>query len=163
MPATITIEPLDGSDLLALAHCMALDATVFPHASVPAVGGPAPPRVWIARADDALVAGFVATMRRANRLEIVGVAVDVGHRRAGIGRALLRTAVGVARRRQLAVVTLHVSTANAPAIALYESEGFIANRLLRRFYPPARFAHGGDAWEMVLRLRRPLNARRTPP
>lgn len=163
MDTTSTIEALDGSDLVALAQCMALDASVFPHASVPAVPGGGPPRVWIARPSRAgPVIAFVATMRRANKLEVVGIAVDEAHRRSGLGRALLRAAVDAARERGLAMVTLHVSTANEGALALYESEGFVAHRLLRRFYSPARFGNGGDAYEMVLRLR-DLSARRPRP
>lgn len=163
MDTTSTIEALDGTDLVALAQCMALDATVFPHASVPLVPGGGPPSVWVARAEaNGPVIAFVATMRRANRLEIVGVAVDPAHRRSGIGRALLRAVIDSARERGLAMVTLHVSTANEGALALYEREGFTAHRLLRRFYSPARFGNGGDAYEMVLRLR-DLSARRPRP
>lgn len=163
MPTTSTIEALDGSDLVALAQCMALDATAFPHASVPLVPGGGPPRVWVARAEPTgPVIAFVATRRIANRLEVIGIAVDPAHRREGLGRALLRTAVDAARERGLAVMTLHVSTANEAAVALYESEGFTAHRLLRRFYSPARFGNGGDAFEMILRLR-DLSARRPRP
>lgn len=149
------IDALDGSDLVALAQCMALDASTFPHASVPVVGGATPPRVWIARAEPGgRVVGFVATRRRAHLLEVSGIAVDRAHRRTGVGRALLRTAIDAARSRRLAPVALHVSTANDAAIALYESEGFVATRLIPRFYSPARFGNGGDAYEMVLRLGR---------
>jgi [ribosomal protein S18]-alanine N-acetyltransferase len=161
-PAT-TIEALDGSDLVALAQCMALDASMFPHPSVPLVAGSVVPRVWIARAEPGGgVIGFVATLRRANRLEILGLATDPAYRRAGIARALLRAAVSAARRRRrIRDVTLHVSTANAAAIALYESEGFAAIRTLARFYSPAHFANGGDAYEMVLRVRE-VSARLPP-
>lgn len=165
MAAISTIEALDGSDLVALAQCMALDATVFPHPSVPLVPGGGAPRVWVARSEpNGAVVAFLATMRRANKLEIVGIAVDPAHRRSGIARALVRTAVDSARERGLAMVTLHVSTANESALTLYESEGFLAHRHLRRFYSPARFGNGGDAYEMVLRLRATgFSARRPPP
>ena len=162
--ATKTIEPLDGSDLVALAQCMALDASTFPHASVPLVAGSVVPRVWIARAEPpgGRVVGFVATIRRAERLEILGLATDPARRRSGIGRALLRAAVSAARSRpRIRIVTLHVSTANLAALALYESEGFSVLRTVRRFYSPARFGNGGDACEMVLRVRE-LSARLPP-
>lgn len=150
--STTTIEPLDGGDLVALAQCMALDATAFPHPSVPLVSGGVP-RTWIARAERGVV-GFVATAVIGKILDIIGIAVDPGHRRSGVGRALLRTIIALARERRLVAVTLNVSTANEAAIALYESEGFVARRRMRRYYDPARFADGGDAFRMVLDLRR---------
>jgi ribosomal protein S18 acetylase RimI-like enzyme len=150
MHSTINIEALDGGDLVALAQCMALDATSFPHPSVPLVSG-AVPRTWIARSERG-VAGFVATAANGNTLDIIGLAVDPEQRRSGIGRALIRTAAGIARERRFSALTLNVSTANESAIALYESEGFVAVERMRRYYNPARFADGGDAFRMVLGL-----------
>ena len=150
MKHTFTIEALDGGDLVALAQCMALDATAFPHASVPMVSGGVP-RTWVARADRGVV-GFVATAANGKTLDIIGIAVDPGERRSGIGRALVRTVVGIARERRFRGVTLNVSTANEGAIALYEAEGFVAVERMRRYYNPTRFADGGDAFRMVLAL-----------
>jgi ribosomal protein S18 acetylase RimI-like enzyme len=150
MKSTFTIEALDGSDLVALAQCMALDATAFPHPSVPLVSGGVP-RTWIARGERD-VAGFVATAANGKTLDVIGIAVDRAQRRSGIGRALVRTAVAVARERRFRKVTLNVSTANDGAIALYESEGFVAVERMRRYYDPARLPDGGDAFRMVLDL-----------
>jgi len=155
--STIAIEALDGSDLVALAQCLALDATAFPHPSVPLVSGSVP-RVWIARGDRGVV-GFVATAANRTTLDIIGIAVDTKERRSGIGRALLRAVVTIARERRFRAVTLNVSTANEGAIALYESEGFVAVQRARRYYNPARFGDGGDAFRMAL----DLSARRSRP
>lgn len=157
MGSTITIEALDGSDLVALAQCMALDATAFPHPSVPLVTGGLP-RVWIARGEHGVV-GFAATAPNGNVLDVIGVAVDPSQRRTGIGRSLIRAVVDIARERRVRAVTLNVSTANGGAIALYESEGFVATRRMRRYYNPQRFGDGGDAFHMVL----DVSARRTRP
>jgi ribosomal protein S18 acetylase RimI-like enzyme len=146
--STIVIEALDGSDLVALAQCMALDATAFPHPSVPLVTSGVP-RVWIARGESG-VAGFVATAANGDTLDIIGIAVDSSQRRSGVGRALVRAVVEVARERRFRGVTLNVSTANDGAIALYESEGFVAVQRMRRYYNPRRFGDGGDAFRMVL-------------
>lgn len=158
-PTTILIEPLDGGDLVALAQCMALDATAFPHPSVPLVSGGVP-RSWIARSERGVV-GFVATAANGKALDIIGIAVDPFQRRSGIGRALVRAIVAIARERRFFAVTLHVSTANDGAIALYESEGFVAVERRRRYYDPARFGDGGDAFRMILDLR--VSARRPRP
>jgi ribosomal-protein-alanine N-acetyltransferase len=147
--STIVIEALDGSDLLALAQCMALDATAFPHPSVPLVTSGVP-RVWIARGENGAVVGFVATSANGDTLDIIGIAVDSSQRRSGIGRALVRTVASIARARRFRGVTLNVSTANEGAIALYESEGFVAAERMRRYYNPRRFGDGGDAFRMVL-------------
>ncbi len=97
--------------------------------------------------------GFVATRIVSGVLEVVAIAVEPASRGVGIGRALLRVAVEAARERGHRAVTLHVSTGNGPALELYTSEGFRASRRLVRYYHPAHFPDGGDAWEMILRLR----------
>lgn len=160
MRNVFTIEALDGSDLVALAQCMALDATAFPHPSVPRVAGGVP-RVWIARGESGVV-GFVATACDGHVLDVIGIAVDASRQRAGIGRTLIRTVIATARERRFRAVRLNVSTANEGAIALYESEGFVAARRMRGYYDPARFVDGGDAFSMVLDLRG-VSARRPRP
>lgn len=146
----LVIESL-RSDLVAYAQCVAIDASVFPHPSMPALPyAGAPPRLFVARTEPAgEVVGFVAAQVDGPVLAIVGLAVHPTRRRTGVGRALIRTIVASARRRRLRV-TLHVSTGNAAAIALYESEGFRVARTLHAFYSPARFPNGGDAFEMSL-------------
>lgn len=150
------IEPV-GADLVALAQAHALDATVFPHSSLPLVfgggggtGGAVTPVLWVARAErGGPVVGFVGTRARSGVLEISGIAVDPAHQRAGLGRALVRAAVRSARMRGLDLVSLHVSTGNPAAIALYASEGFRKAERLAGFYSARRFPDGGDAWLMV--------------
>jgi ribosomal protein S18 acetylase RimI-like enzyme len=144
------IEPV-GADLVALAQAHALDATTFPHQSLPPVfGGDAPPTVWVARlAHGSPVVGFIATRATRGALDIAGLAVDAAHRRLGIARALLRAAVRSARSRGLDTVELHVSTANDAALALYESERFRMAARIPAFYSSGRFPDGGDAWIMI--------------
>lgn len=150
------IEPV-GADLVALAQAHALDATVFPHSSLPPVfgggpgkGGAATPAVWIARAErGGPVVGFVGTRARNGVLEISGIAVDSAHQRAGLGRALVRAALRSARLRGLDLVSLHVSTGNRAAVSLYASEGFRKVERLAGFYSARRFPDDGDAWLMV--------------
>lgn len=149
----IVIEPV-GADLVALAQAHALDATVFPHQSLPPVfGGDAPPSVWVARLEHGgPVVGFVATRASRGALEIAGLAVETAHRRTGIARALLRAAVRSARARGLDTVELHVSTGNEAAVALYASERFRKASRIEGFYSSRRFPDGGDAWVMVREL-----------
>jgi ribosomal-protein-alanine N-acetyltransferase len=150
----VVIEGL-GADLVALAQAHALDATIFPHSSIPPVfGGDAPPTVWIARAEPGgPVVGFVGTRANQTTLEISGLAVDEAHRRTGLGRALVRAAVRSARSRGFETVELHVSTGNEAAIALYANERFRKARRVEGFYSARRFPDGGDAWVMIRDVR----------
>ncbi|NND74239.1 MAG: GNAT family N-acetyltransferase [Ilumatobacter sp.] len=54
-----------------------------------------------------------------------GMWVDPGHRGDGLGRVLLDAAVGWARQRGAATVTLWVMRTNATAKNLYERYGFV--------------------------------------
>ena len=147
-----TIEPLGGDDLVALAQCHALDATVFPHVSLPKVLGL--PSVFVAK-DDGGVVGFAAISSADRRvMEIRGLAVDPARRRLGIGRQLLRAVVREARARRAGHVLLHVSTANDAAVSLYESERFGVVERVPGFYQGRAFGDGGDAFVMVKALRR---------
>ena len=58
-------------------------------------------------------------------LYVPALAVDLGHRRRGIGSLLLDHAIGDARARGLATVALDVRRDNARAVRLYERHGFV--------------------------------------
>ena len=64
----------------------------------------------------------------------LGVMVAASHRRRGIGRALLETAVGWARGVGVSKLELHVFPWNEPAIRLYERFGFEREGLRRGHY-----------------------------
>ncbi|MFI9773875.1 GNAT family N-acetyltransferase [Streptomyces sp. NBC_01003] len=62
--------------------------------------------------------------------QIQGLAVAAEARGAGVGRALVRAAVEHARKAGARRMTLRVLGHNAPARALYESEGFTVEGVL---------------------------------
>ena len=64
----------------------------------------------------------------------LGLMVAASHRRLGIGRALLGRAAEWARENGVAKLELHVFPDNKPAIALYESFGFVREGYRRRHY-----------------------------
>ncbi|HEY1325918.1 MAG TPA: ribosomal protein S18-alanine N-acetyltransferase [Casimicrobiaceae bacterium] len=100
---------------------------------------------------DALAAGYAARVgERGGRIVAYGVlmlapgeaqllnlSVVPDSRREGLGRTLLLQFVEDARRMGAEQMFLEVRVSNAPAIALYEGEGFtpIARRV--SYYPPA--------------------------
>jgi ribosomal-protein-alanine N-acetyltransferase len=152
-----TVELLDPADLVAMAQCMAIDTDAFPYPSAQFGSRADSARRWVAREDGndgrvSRVVGFLAGRVRRGAMHVEGLAVEVGARRHGVGRALVRVSVEYARATRLRAVGLHVSVANLAAIALYEAEGFRVAGKLRGFYPPAAFGGEADALEMRLRL-----------
>jgi RimJ/RimL family protein N-acetyltransferase len=75
----------------------------------------------------------------------LGLMVAAGHRRRGIGRALLASAVDWARESGITKLELHVFPHNEPAIQLYERFGFEREGLRRRHY-----RRGGELVDAVL-------------
>jgi putative acetyltransferase len=75
----------------------------------------------------------------------LGLMVAASHRRRGIGRALLEKAVAWAAESGVRKLELHVFPWNRPAIALYESFGFV-----REGYRAGHYMRGGDEVDAVL-------------
>ena len=64
----------------------------------------------------------------------LGLMVAASHRRRGIGRSLLQRAVDWARGNAVEKLELHVFPDNEPALALYESFGFVREGYRRKHY-----------------------------
>ncbi len=75
----------------------------------------------------------------------LGLMVAEGHRRLGIGRALLEQAVAWAGSAGVRKLELHVFPWNEPALALYEGFGFRREGLRRRHY-----VRGGEDVDAIL-------------
>ena len=75
----------------------------------------------------------------------LGLMVAAAHRRQGIGRALLERAVAWAREAGVRKLELHVFPHNEPAIALYESFGFV-----KEGYRRAHYRRGPDYVDAIL-------------
>lgn len=80
----------------------------------------------------------------------LGLMVAAAHRRRGVGRALLERAVEWAATANVRKLELHVFPHNGPAIALYESFGFVREGYRRDHY--RRGAGFVDAILMAYRL-----------
>ncbi|MGW1910987.1 N-acetyltransferase family protein [Streptomyces sp. NPDC002076] len=89
------------------------------------------PEDYLVAETDGRIVGYVRIGRptplasNAHVLQIQGLAVAEAARGRGLGRMLLRAAVEEARERGARRLTLRVLGHNAPARALYESEGFV--------------------------------------
>lgn len=80
------------------------------------------------------VLGYIGVQEICGEAYITNVAVFENSRKSGVGRALLRAACSGAESRNCEFITLEVRESNAPAIALYESEGFEKAGIRKNFY-----------------------------
>lgn len=78
------------------------------------------------------VVGYLGCHHIADEGFIANVAVDPNHRRCGIARKLV--AAAIEQGTSLSRLTLEVRESNAPAIALYQSLGFVKDGVRPRFY-----------------------------
>ena len=76
---------------------------------------------------------------------LYSLAVAPEHRGKGLGRALMCHCLEILRGELVEGVALEVAADNVPAIALYESLGFLKDRRLVDYYGP-----GEDGWRMRL-------------
>ena len=80
------------------------------------------------------IAGYIVARETAGELHINNVAVRSEYRRRGIGAALLGRILHEARRRKANAAFLEVRSANLPAQALYEKNGFRAIARRANYY-----------------------------
>jgi ribosomal-protein-alanine N-acetyltransferase len=94
------------------------------------------------------IAGFCLAWRAADELQLIELATLPRYRRRGVARALLSELVEHGRCHGARLVLLEVRRSNGAAIALYESAGFRATGVRRRYYA----SNGEDALIMMLGL-----------
>lgn len=78
----------------------------------------------VAEAENGDVLGYVGMMYVLDEGYISNVAVSPDYHRTGIADALITRLLQIAKELELSFVTLEVRESNAPAIALYEKNGF---------------------------------------
>lgn len=75
----------------------------------------------------------------------LGMLVAAGHRRQGVGDALVAAAVEWARAAGAGELVLHVFVHNVAARALYAKHGFAASSVLRGAFPRST----GERWDAI--------------
>lgn len=141
---TIALEPVSSGDIATLVE---LEEALFPGDSpwtaAMFAGELVAGHHYVVHRDDAgVVDGYAGLALLGPEAEVHTIGVRPSAQGAGIGRALLRDLLAHAGPRR---VLLEVRTDNAPAIALYESEGFVILGVRRRYYQPS----GADAYTMA--------------
>ncbi len=99
--------------------------------------------------DNGLIVGRLSIARddhpASRHVADLGLMVAASHRRRGIGSALLEAAVEWARKSGVRKLELHVFPWNTPAIALYESFGFV-----QEGYRKSHYQRGDEFVDAVL-------------
>jgi ribosomal-protein-alanine N-acetyltransferase len=93
----------------------------------PQVAGDPAGTVLVAEIESAnlpLVAGFAVFHRVMDEAELRNIAIDPGHQRQGIARALLRAGIRMLRESGGRRLFLEVRATNQPALAFYRAAGF---------------------------------------
>ncbi|WP_424936269.1 MULTISPECIES: ribosomal protein S18-alanine N-acetyltransferase [Bacteria] len=100
--------------------------------------------------EDGVLVGYAGlrAVRGSRDADIQTIAIEEAHRGEGRGRRMLRALLAVAVERGAREVFLDVRADNAPAIALYASEGFEEIGRRPRYYRP----DGMDAIVMKVAL-----------
>jgi ribosomal-protein-alanine N-acetyltransferase len=81
-----------------------------------------------------VVLGYIGVQEICGEAYITNIAVFGEYRKSGVGRSLLKSACDGAKSRGCEFITLEVRESNAPAISLYESEGFERVGIRKNFY-----------------------------
>jgi ribosomal-protein-alanine N-acetyltransferase len=92
--------------------------------------------------------GYFILMAAANEAHLLNLSVAARHQRSGHGRALLREALELARRRAARSLFLEVRPSNHAAQILYRRFGFRRIAVRRGYYP----AHSGREDALVYSL-----------
>lgn len=105
--------------------------------------------VYVAETDSGEIAARLSVARdphpASRHVADLGLMVAAGHRRRGMGSALLEQAVAWAHETDVTKLELHVFPHNAPAIALYEKFGFV-----REGYRRGHYRRGDELVDAVL-------------
>jgi len=105
-------------------------------------------RHYLVATDGDEIVGYAGLAAAGDQADVQTIAVRAGHRRAGIGRALMAELLEEAVRRGAEAVFLEVRADNTPAQTMYERFGFERIGVRRRYY-----ADGTDAYTMMKKLR----------
>jgi ribosomal-protein-alanine N-acetyltransferase len=104
-------------------------------------------RLRVAKEHDGRVVGYSLYWHVVDEIHLLNVAVTIGARRRGVGRALVDELMAYGRANGAARVLLEVRASNGPAIAMYEALGFERFNVRPKYY-----ADGEDAVEMARAL-----------
>jgi ribosomal protein S18 acetylase RimI-like enzyme len=107
----------------------------------------------LAEINNDFIRGFIIVLYK-NRSNVAGIEtlnVDPNFRGSGIGKKLLMSAEEEMHIKHIRTIRLEVSTANIPAIRLYEKSGFRKTAILKNYYKYQYFGTR-NAFRMIKEL-----------
>lgn len=90
--------------------------------------------IWVAEAPDGAFAGMVMVSQRTHYGSIDNIAVVDAFKGLGLGRRLFLRATRHLRRQGADVISLQVRARNTAARSLYETQGFVPEKLQKAWY-----------------------------
>jgi [ribosomal protein S18]-alanine N-acetyltransferase len=94
--------------------------------------------IFLVAEDDAHVAGYAMAQSVRDESELLNIAVSPERRHRGIGSMLLDAIIDRCRRSGALEMWLEVRASNAGARTLYETRGFVAVGVRKRYYDAPR-------------------------
>ena len=89
---------------------------------------------WLVAEEQGRVVGYVGSQSVLDGADMMNLAVAPEFRRQGIGEALVNALVAHLQQKGIIALLLEVRASNAPAIALYQSLGFVQVGRRPRYY-----------------------------
>ena len=90
--------------------------------------------LFFAAVEDGRVIGYIGMNFVLDEGYMYNVAVSSGHRKRGVGSALIRALVTYCRKNNFAFLTLEVRESNAAAVSLYSKFGFVRVGERKNYY-----------------------------
>ena len=94
--------------------------------------------IWRTAMDGDTVAAYLGVQYGIDGADIMNIAVRPEYRRQGLAEMLLQDMYAILKEKNQLWLTLEVRSSNAPAIALYEKEGFQTVGLRKNYYRSPR-------------------------
>ena len=109
-----------------------------------------PLSLWLIAEEEGTVLGYVGSQTVLDETDMMNIAVHPDCRRRGIAAALITELVSCLKEGGSRILRLEVRQSNAPAIALYESLGFLQLGLRKNYYrnPKEDALILGKEWEI---------------
>ena len=89
---------------------------------------------WLVAEEEGRVVGYVGSQSVLDGADVMNLAVSPEFRRQGIGEALVKALVAHLQQKGIIALMLEVRVSNTPAIALYQSLGFVQVGRRPRYY-----------------------------
>jgi len=93
-----------------------------------------PDAYYLVAETDGKTVGYIGFWKILDEGHITNIAVHPDFRRRGYGRELIAAMIGKAKELGITAVTLEVRISNKTAISLYESFGFLAAGVRKKYY-----------------------------